>query len=56
MSARDKRLEQAQPKGDSPAKINKRKFGSKPAPRFTGVKGVAKPAQHRAKPGMTSPQ
>ena len=63
MSPRDKRLEQAKPKGNSPAKISARKFPPKthPKPGKTDNFGAeklpsGKIAQHRAKPGMTSPQ
>jgi hypothetical protein len=60
MAPRNRRLEQAKPKGDSPAKAAKREessskkyqtkgFGSKDLPR-------GKITQNRAKPGMTSPQ
>lgn len=62
MAPRNKRLEQAEPKGSSPAKISARKFPPSTALKkgqgsFSGKdlpKG--KIAQHRAKPGMTSPQ
>jgi hypothetical protein len=58
MSPRNRRLEQAKPVQDSPAKawqrkdpnvpVRKTKFAAKDLPRTV--------AQHRAKPGMTSPQ
>ena len=56
MKTRNKRLEQEKPKGDSPVKAWKRKAGEegqRPG-KFKLPKG--KIAQHRAKPGMTSPQ
>jgi hypothetical protein len=60
MAPRDRRLEQRVPKEDTPAKAAKRReppakkyqvkgFGAKDLPR-------GKITQHRAKPGMTSPQ
>jgi hypothetical protein len=60
MAPRDKRLEQQQPAGDSPAKAWQRKHGKgksyagKFKPERDTPKGTVK--QHRAKPGMTSPQ
>ena len=62
MASRNRRLEQAEPKGDTPLKAWKRK---EPAPsRYRKEKGGFKAkdlprgtiTQHRAKPGMTSPQ
>jgi len=58
MKNRNPRLEQQKPKGDSPAKAAKRhetdtrypgKFKKSDLPKGTV-------AQHKAKPGMTSPQ
>jgi hypothetical protein len=60
MANRNKRLEPAKPKQDTPAKAWKRK-----EPAADTYRGKFKPekdlpkgniAQHRAKPGMTSPQ
>jgi hypothetical protein len=54
MTPRNKRLEQAKPKEDTPAKVAKRNETDRTPGKFKLPKG--KIAQHKAKPGMTSPQ
>jgi hypothetical protein len=60
MAPRDRRLEQAKPKQDTPVKAWKRKEPSPPTYRKKGFSGKDLPrgkiTQNRAKPGMTSPQ
>jgi hypothetical protein len=60
MSPRNRRLEQAQPKGDSPRKVRKREMPAASTYKQKGFSGKDLPkgtvTQHRAKPGMTSPQ
>ena len=60
MAPRNRRLEQAKPKEDSPVKAWERKRPSSKRYREKGFSGKDLPrgtiTQNRAKPGMTSPQ
>lgn len=60
MAPRNRRLEQAKPKDDTPLKAWKRKEPSPPTYRQKGFSGKDLPrgkvTQHRARPGSTSPQ
>jgi hypothetical protein len=60
MSPRERRLEQAKPKQDSPVKAWKRKAPASTSYKQKGFTGKDLPrgtvTQNRAKPGMTSPQ
>jgi hypothetical protein len=60
MATRNRRLEQAKPKQDTPVKAWKRKAPSQSRYREKGFSGKDLPrgtiTQNRAKPGMTTPQ
>jgi hypothetical protein len=59
MAPRNRKLEQAKPKGDSPLKAWKRKEPTPLTYKQKGFSGKDLPrtvAQNRAKPGMTTPQ
>jgi hypothetical protein len=60
MSPRNRKLEQAKPKEDTPVKAWKRKESAAPTYRQKGfgVKDLPRGTitQHRAKPGVTTPQ
>jgi hypothetical protein len=60
MASRNRKLEQAKPKGETPLKAWKRKEAHSPTYRQKGFGAKDLPrgtiTQHRAKPGVTTPQ